>query len=393
MNISHDVIIVGGGMVGLALALALSQQTTLSIAVIEANTLDLSWHAELYQARVSAFSLSSIQFFKQLDIWHTLSAKRVSPFRGMHVWDDITKAEIHFDSREVATATLGYIIENNLVQAVLLDKVKQSHNIVYYSPLQLVEFRQNDEQVCLRTDKGQTFTAKLAIAADGAHSWLREQAGVSVSKHSYEQQAIVANVETTLSHDQIARQVFLSSGPLAFLPLADKHACSIVWSLPLGQAKYLMSLDDEKFKQHLAQAFSYQLGDVSNISKRFKFPLHKQQAKDYLASRVVLVGDAAHVIHPLAGQGVNMGLLDAYSLSQLLSAAYQQGQDIANPQVLRRYQRWRKAENAALMIGVDKIKQLFANPRLQSIRFCGLTAVDKISLIKNIFIRKATGCL
>jgi 2-octaprenylphenol hydroxylase len=393
MNKSYDIIIVGGGMVGMTIACALARQTSLSICIIEASDKQPDWHAEKYYPRVSAIALSSVRIFKSLDVWQSICEKRISPFVGIQVWDGLGKGEISFNSADIAESVLGYIIENDVIQSSLHEKIKQSAQIDLMTGAKLEYFEQSNEQVKLTFADGNIVQGKLAIAADGASSWLRQQADIEIKRNSYKQRAIVTTVKTMLPHRCIARQVFLESGPLAFLPLQEAHTSSIVWSLPDAEAEKILALDDDAFMQQLTEAFAYKLGEVIQIQKRFAFPLQKQHATTYFNNRVVLAGDAAHTVHPLAGQGVNMGLLDAASLVDVLVDAANKNRDIAARHILRRYERWRKADNAWMLTGVDVIKNLFASDKhtIQAIRSHGLSITNDLPIIRNVFTAHAVG--
>lgn len=390
---SHDIIIVGGGMVGLALANMLTRQTSLSIAVIEAGSHSPSWSATHHHHRVSAIAISSQRIFQALKIWDDIQQQRISPFRQIMVWDAAAQGEILFNSNEIAEPLLGYIIENNLIQMVLENKIKDYPHVERIAPVKLTHLIEHENGIELIADDGRVFKTKLAVAADGASSWLRTQAHIDIDKLDYQQQAIVAAVHTALPHHETARQVFLESGPLAFLPLAQENLSSIVWSVPVDEATRLMSLEEQDFQHELASAFEYRLGDVVKVEKRYVFPLARQQAKTYVKSRIALVGDAAHTIHPLAGQGVNMGLLDAASLADVIVEAIKTNRDFSGYSNLRRYERWRKADNVTMMLGVDIIKSLFASEKksIQNMRSLGLNATNRIKWIKNCFARHAVG--
>lgn len=389
-----DVVIVGGGMVGLVLALALAKNPEFSIVVLEAKAESDQFSPDVYHHRVSALSLSSVRILQALNVWQTMNAHRVSPFTDIKVWDSHAKSELTFNCHEIAESVLGYIVENNVTQLSLREKVLSTSNIKYISPVSLTNCEQRAENIMLHTKEYGIVQAKLAVAADGANSWLRKAIGMPVKTQSYEQEAIVASVVTAMPHQKTARQVFLPDGPLAFLPLQPSHLSSIVWSLPSGKAQDMLALPQDEFKAALTRAFGARLGEVKEVSQRFVFPLKKQQAEKYIANRVALVGDAAHVIHPLAGQGVNLGLLDAASLAEVLLTAAQQGRDIALTSVLRRYERWRRADNMTLLSGVDLIKQLFASDAMpiQAARSFGLAVTNRLLQLKNIFTRQAVGC-
>lgn len=394
MQVTHfDVIIVGGGMVGSALACMLAKKTSLSIAILEAKTQQTTWDETNYHHRVSAIALSSQRIFQSVNIWETLRDQRVSPFNRIQVWDGARQGEITFDSRDIAEPVLGYIIENNLMQSTLEARAREFENVTFISPIHLKSLIEQDDGVELLTDDQRCLKAKLVIAADGANSWVRQQAGIALDKLDYQQHAIVATVETALPHHQTARQVFLETGPLAFLPLREERLSSIVWSLPVEEATTAMSLDDETFQTALARAFEYRLGDVVRVEARHVFPLGRQHAKQYVKPHIALVGDAAHTMHPLAGQGVNLGLLDAASLADVIIEAVKQHKEFGSLSCLRRYERWRKADNANLLMGVDQIKRLFANQQsfVQTIRSMGLNATDRCKWLKNVFTRHAVG--
>lgn len=389
---NYDIIIIGSGIVGQTLACMLAEKTTLSIALMEANSNIYSWNASTYHHRVSAISLSSKRIFTRLNLWNNITTKRASPFKQIKVWDAITDSKIHFDSREIAESVLGYIVENNLLQTVLHEKLEHYPLIKKISPIKLLACHFNQENIEFRTIDHK-YSAKLAIAADGAHSWLRLQANIPVEQLDYGQQAIVTTVKTSLPHEQVAQQIFLDAGPLAFLPLSNPFLSSIVWSLPIEKAEIMMNLTDEQFKYELKQSFLNKLGDILEIDKRYAFPLYKQQAKYYVKPRIALVGDAAHTVHPLAGQGLNMGLLDAACLAEVITDAVLNGRDCADDVVLRRYQRWRKADNLSMIMGIDWIKNIFASNHrsLQTLRSFGLTAIDQIQWLKHVFMKPAVG--
>jgi 2-octaprenylphenol hydroxylase len=261
------------------------------------------------------------------------------------------------------------------------------------SPVTLSSYEQKDNEGIVTTSDNQRFSGKMIVGADGAHSWLRAQCQIAVKKVDYEQRGIVATVKTSMPHQQTARQLFLKEGPLAFLPLSDPQTCSIVWSVPLDQAAALLEIDDVSFKKTLTNAFQHRLGEVIETGQRFAFPLYQQQAANYVQDRIALVGDAAHVMHPLAGQGVNTGLLDAARLADVVVDAIKNNRSFSSLPTLRRYERWSRADNQLMLKGIDTIKNVFANPSPAANRLLnlGLTLTNNVSVLKNIFIRHAVG--
>ena len=382
-------------MVGCTLALALAQHANLNIAILERHqeatqTRKLGAH---YHHRVSAIAPSSQRIFQALHIWDALKAKRVSPFLKMEVWDATNGARIAFAANDVNESQLGYIIENDLIHQTLLEHLKKRPTVEIISPIKLKTCRIETNNVFLSTENDDVYSAKLVVGADGANSWMRNAVGIEVNRHDYEQSGLVATVRTTLPHEAHARQVFLKQGPLAFLPLAEPNLCSIVWSLPQEEAEEMCRSPEEEFKNKLALAFSQKLGEIVEVQDRVCFPLQKLVTKQYIKSRVALIGDAAHTIHPLAGQGVNMGLLDAAALYDVITKAYQAQQDFGKERILRQYERWRRADNLPLLIGLDLIKSLFASEgkSVQQLRSFGLKMTNQIDFIKNIFTRHAVG--
>jgi 2-polyprenylphenol 6-hydroxylase len=389
----YDIIIVGGGIVGTTLALALAeQQPHLSLAILETKQQPAKWSAAHAYPRVSALSLSSQRIFQALGVWNAIAEKRLSPFSAIQVWDAAHKGEISFTAADIGEPVLGFIVENNLIQSVLMEQIKKYPAINYFAPVDLLQLEEDSNRITLLS-KEHTFTAELVVGADGAHSWLRQAAHIPVNKKLYGQEAIVATLTTALPHQQIARQIFLESGPLAFLPLAATHEVSIVWTVAEKTAESLLALDESAFKQQLEQASSGCLGSIEKISERHAFPLSRSLAKNYVKPRIALVGDAAHVVHPLAGQGLNIGLLDAAALCEILMQARDAHRPYADPRVLRRYERWRKADNAAWVLGIESIKTLFSYSAssMQPLCSLGLNLVNRLQWIKNKLMIMALG--
>ncbi|CAH9016164.1 UbiH/UbiF/VisC/COQ6 family ubiquinone biosynthesis hydroxylase [Candidatus Nitrosacidococcus sp. I8] len=390
----YDVLIVGAGMVGACLALVLSQsEKKYRIALIEAHPPKLNTLlSEEYDLRVSAITRASENIFRNMHVWEEIEAKRVSIFRKMHVWNKARIGEIHFDSAEIGESHLGYIIENKLIQSTLLEACKNQENIDFYMPGNLQGIIQKDEKISLQLEEGPCLKGSLIVGADGAQSKVRELAGISIQNQDYLQKGLVGTIYTEKSHDETAWQRFLPDGGiLAFLPLKNLHQCSIVWSTASEEADRLETLDDSDFAMALGTAFEYRLGATKIISNRTTFPLCRQQTKTYIQPHIALIGDAAHTIHPLAGQGVNLGLLDAVVLAQVLSD--QKNKEIGDFLTLRRFERWRKGDSFATQLAIDSLKNLFNNSLLpiRIVRNLGLSATDKATLIKNLILRYASG--
>ncbi len=400
MMLDYDIIIVGGGMVGATLALSLSQQPDLNIALIEGYPPTALAENDPPDLRVSSLTHTSESLFQSLGTWQQLFQNRISPYREMHVWESSpTKSgqtdrhEVHFDSAHIGEPTLGHIIENRHLQQVLLQQCQQATNIDFRCPTKPTSLDLDNTPPTLTLEGDTVLSAKLIIAADGARSPLREWAGIKTRGWNYQQHAVVCTITTEKSHQLTAWQRFLPTGPLAFLPLADSHQCSIVWSTAPKVAAKLCELPEDTFCQQIGEAFEHRLGGIKHVSQRASFPLRLSHAQDYVKAGFALVGDAAHTIHPLAGQGVNIGLLDAAALSDTILAAHQRGRQIGSLHTLRKYQRQRKADNLLMQLSMDGFKRLFGNELapIKWVRRLGLNQVNKTQFLKNHFMRQATG--
>jgi len=388
MKENYDVIIVGGGMVGASLAVALGQQADLTIALIEAYQTPVLQQDDPTDLRVSALTRASEEWLKSLAIWQHLIPARLSAFTDMKVWET-ANSQLHFDSAEIAAPYLGHIVENRHLQQASLMACSIANNIDVICPEKPLSRDDNT----LTLDNGRLLTAKLIIAADGAQSPLREWANIKVHGWDYQQTAIVCTATTEKPHQQTAWQHFLSEGPLAFLPLAQKNQCSIVWSNSSEEAELLTQLDDEDFKLTLAKALDHKLGEITAISQRASFPLKLRHADHYIETGFALVGDAAHTIHPLAGQGVNIGLLDAKALADIVLEAHNRGRDIGSLHTLKKYQRRRKADNIAMQLTMDIFKRSFGSDLapLRWARRFGLRTVNKHTVLQKLFMHQAAG--
>jgi 2-octaprenylphenol hydroxylase len=390
---TYDILIIGSGIVGATTALALAKKTTLRIALLDVKKISAEWQFEKKDLRVSAISLASQRIFHQLNVWPAVQAKRVSPYEKMHVWDANSLGQVEFDCRAIQQITLGYIVEDSVLRTSILEQCFQCQNLTMISPVQLHSLHETPDYAEIHADDNRVFQAKMIIGADGGQSWLRTQADIEFVSRDYAHRAIVTTVKTELPHQATARQCFLTTGPLAFLPLTDPHTSSIVWSTSPEDATCLLALSNEDFQQKLAQAFDNKLGNVFAKEPRLSFDLHMRHVKNYVKPRLALVGDAAHTIHPMAGQGVNLGLLDAAALVDVIVDAQQKKRDFASLSVLRRYERWRKSDNAIMLSFVEGIKCLFASESksVRQLRQLGMATSNSLTWIKKFFTNYAAG--
>nr|WP_211217163.1 FAD-dependent monooxygenase [Psychromonas hadalis] len=388
--LSYDLTIVGGGMVGLTLAASLAK-SNLKIAIIENR--EATPLSDAPASRVSAISATSRTIFEKIGVWQYINPKRITPYDTMCVWEKDSFGKIEFDAQQVEAEQLGYIIENEQIQHALLTVVQQQHNVTFYCPDKLSNIALGDGEAWLTLDSGKNITTKLVVGADGANSWVRKQVNIPLTHWDYNHHAIVATIKTDLPHQHCARQVFTPEGPLAFLPLFEKDLCSIVWSVPPEKAKQLQALSAIEFNKQLTRTFDNRLGFCELQSERVSFPLTMRYARDFAKHRIALIGDAAHTIHPLAGQGVNLGLLDAVSLAQCLLKSSESEKDIGLYENLRQFERWRKTEAAQMIASMELLKQLFHgdNPVQKTVRDLALLFADNVAPLKKQFIKQAMG--
>jgi 2-octaprenylphenol hydroxylase len=390
----YDVVIVGGGIVGLSFACELAS-SDFSVAIVERNELkDISDEPD---CRVSAINRFALQRFKQAGVLPSPLAERACVFDKMFVWDQTGAGQIQFDSVELGVPELGVIIENYVLQHMLLATVKAADNINYLCPDEItaIDYQQKtgDQAVSKITlSSGTKLSARLLVGADGANSKVREIASIQRSQQSYRQQGLVCNVATSESHQNTAWQCFMPSGPLAFLPLYNGYS-SIVWSLDEDSAQAKMALDDEAFKRDLAEESQFKLGEITDLSQRYLFPLGHGHAVDYVKPGLALIGDAAHSIHPLAGQGANLGIADAAALADVILTAKKAGRQWAALHTLSKYQRQRKGANRLMELSMTGFKELFGqdNALLSEVRNAGLSLVDHLPALKYRIIRQALG--
>lgn len=391
-NTDYQVIIVGAGMVGTALAVALGREG-FKVALVDRNTPTEYEAGGEYGLRVSALSMASRNILHNLGAWETIETGRASPYCEMYVWDAVgCKADIHFDCADLQQECLGYIVENDLVQSSLVKRLKDLPDVDVFFAANLDSLEFADDYVNVNLSDSRRLKGQLLAGVDGANSRVRELAGITAQVRSYKQRGVVAVVATEYSHRATAWQRFLPTGPLAFLPLADGR-CSIVWSTGEAHAAELLSMNESAFRKALGEAAEHKLGEILNCGPRVAFPLQYLQADRYTRPRLALAGDAAHVVHPLAGQGVNLGFLDVAKLVEQLQQAQRRRQDLGALKHLRRYERSRRTDNRMMGLALDGLKHLFAAQAapIVAARQLGLRTVNNVQPLKAFFMRQAMG--
>lgn len=409
-----DVLIVGAGMVGLTLALALRKSSNLTIAIADTQTItELTDEPEV---RVSAINVASKTLFEQLGVWPAIIASRTQAYQHMHIWDKAGGGKLDFTADDIdglpRNDDLGWIIENKVIRNALWQQAQTDEGISFFTSHKLANIAVGESEAFASfempaanentpsTSAMQTpLIAKLVVGADGANSWLRKQMDMAMITRDYDHHAIVATVKCPQGHKNTAWQVFLPTGPLAFLPVfpQSKDICSIVYSTSPEDAKRLTALSAVEFSKELTAASDGKLGAIELISERFTYPLTMRLAQDFVKDRLVLIGDAAHTIHPLAGQGVNLGLLDAAALAQTLVEAKDEHNkdalDIADAKRLKAFARYRKSEAVEMIAAMEAIKQTFAvqQPGLQFLRGIGLSLLNQVKPVKKRLIEQALG--
>ena len=388
---AYDVLIVGGGMVGAALACALGN-SSLKVALLDRAPAAAPPEKD-YDQRVSAITLASQSLFENIGAWNGMVRHRVSAVREMQVCSQGGSGAIHFNAAEIGEPCLAWIIENRVIQTALIERLHQFTNVHYLCPVEVADITLADNGAVITLKDGRLLQARLLVGADGADSAVRHAAGIETQSLNLNQKGIVATVTTEKPHEATARQRFLTTGPLAFLPLDAPHTCSIVWSADTARADQLLALDDVAFISELQAKFGEALGKIQTVSPRAGFPLALSNARAYTAPHLALVGDAAHTVHPLAGQGVNLGFLDAATLAEVLLEAAANQKNIGAHAVLRRYERWRKGDNLAMVSITGGFRYLFSNdlPVVSQLRNWGLDITNAATPVKNFIMRRASG--
>lgn len=385
-------------MVGAAFAALLARGAPdLQVTVLEARPFDGGYQGDRFDPRVVALNEAARQVLEQAAVWDAIIARRVSPYQGMLVWEADGTGRVTFDSEELGRSDIGHIIENSVVVAALLAELERLDNVQLLCPAVVASLACRDDGVTAVLEDGRRLAAPLLVAADGGLSRMRELAGFTTREWDYGHHAIVTTVRMEREHGGIARQRFGPAGPLALLPLrgddGDRHWVSIVWSQQDERAAELVALDDDAFAAALTQESEACLGAVLRVDQRHALPLTQRHATSYVRAGVALIGDAAHTIHPLAGQGVNLGFQDAAVLCDELLRAHRRGIVPGHDTVLRRYQRRRVGDNLAMMAAMEGFKRLFEADQaaLRVLRNQGLTAFNGAPFAKRAVMRRALG--
>lgn len=386
---SFDCIIVGGGMIGASSALSLAQ-LGLSVALVEKAEPQTFSEQQPVDLRVSAISLSSQYLLESIGAWNTIKNLRSCPYQRLGVWEQ-DSAYTEFKAEHISQEYLGHIVENRVIQLGLWHQIKTHNNIELFCPESVSKFEQANKEVLVYL-KSQVLNAKVLIAADGANSVIRQQAGIGTTGWDYQQSAMLINVETELSQQNITWQQFRVTGPVAMLPLEGNYA-SLVWYHNKTEIKRLSSLSNTQLTLEINQQFPQKLGEIKQVLAKGSFPLTRRHANHYKQGQVILIGDAAHSINPLAGQGVNLGFKDVLALKNVIAEAIGNGETWYNEAVLERYEQLRRPDNLLMMSTMDAFYGTFSHSssKVKFLRNVGLSLINKSSRLKNKALAYACG--
>lgn len=388
---AYQVAIIGGGMVGATVACLLAEKD-ISVALVDAGDPSAAWPEDSYDLRVSALTLASINLFKSLNVWDDIVQLGEQSVEKMFVWDHFGRGELDIDSADAGEMQMGSVVENRITVLALWEKIRGLSTCDVFKSIRLEGFDTNEERVDIQLSNNINIKAQLLVGADGSNSKIRQLSGIEHYGWNYQQKALVATVRPEKPHQNTAWQRFLPEGPLALLPLRD-GLISIVWTSATETTEAHLKLSDADFCEALADASEYQLGEFELLGGRGAFPLKLQFSSEYCQDRMVLIGDAIHTIHPLAGQGANLGLKDAVTLADVVLKAHQARRDIASQQVLRRYERQRKGDNLLMMGMMDGFKRLFGADEMlvKLTRSSGMELINQSTLLKNQICKYAMG--
>lgn len=392
MKQHYSVIVVGGGIVGATAACALATEG-IEVALLDVHNPIRAWpEDEQADIRVSALTRASQNILTKIGVWDAMAQRSVGPYDQMHVWDASSAGVLHFDAADTKYDVLGHIVENRVTVAALWDQLDALPSASILCPAKVMDLTCDTDKAEIILEDGAVLTADVLIAADGRDSALRQMAGIQTTGWEYQQDGLVATISSEKSHQQTAWQRFLPEGPLALLPLKNGD-CSIVWTLKHETAQEYLALTENEFLQKLEQASEGVLGNILSVGPRGAFPLRFQYAQQYTAEHFVLVGDAAHAMHPLAGQGANAGLLDAAAIAETIIQTEQASRPMGSHKSLRRYERWRKGDNLAMMSSMDVINKMYTqdNEAFKQLRGTGMQVINQTNLLKNYFNQYAMG--
>lgn len=386
---NYDVIIAGAGMVGMSMAISLAK-SGMNIAVVEKDNTIKQFEAE-FDGRVSAIALGSKHILDNIGVWQFMS-DHAEPIWDIRVTDGATPFFLHYDHNEVGDEPFGYIVENRHLRHALHQAASAHNNIELVDNFSISNLAQTDYSATITGNNDRTLSARLVIAADGRISQIREMSGISVTTWSYEQTAIVTTIEHSLPHNGLALERFFPAGPFAVLPMTGNKS-SLVWVEPNDRVRLYLELPQDEFVQEISERAGGYLGDIRTVGDRFSYPLSLLHAKKYTAGRVAVIGDAAHGMHPVAGQGVNLGFRDVAALTELVIRQYNSGLDIGGANMLANYDNLRKFDNISMLAITDLLNRLFSNNilPLRIARDVGLWTVGKLPIAKKLFMKHAMG--